>query len=214
MKLPFITIRKITIVIAVLFVLLILLLIINNSSKRNRKGKVNDVVIHVSDTDQEEKPRRSGYKESPIDLLNKEILNENPDLQKLEEEIKNSKIEQYSLSKQLTAYKDRFDRLYNSTQNIAKEIIDSSAQKSMKVHIQLQIDNYTKKINELDYLIKSLEKKSNLLNDKHVELKIELILKKIETLHQNELPDKKKYVDQLINQEKLISRTINMFPKK
>jgi predicted RNase H-like nuclease (RuvC/YqgF family) len=214
MKIPFITIRKITIVIAVLFVLLILLLIINNSTKRHRKGKENDVVIHVSETNQEEKPRRSGYIESPIDLLNKEILNENPNLQKLEEEIKNSKIEQYSLSKQLTDYKDRFDRLYNSTQNIANEIIDSSAQKSMKVHIQLQIDKYTKKINELDYLIKSLEKKSNLLNDKHVELKIELILEKIETIHQNELPGKKEYVDLFINQEKLINRTINMFPKK
>ena len=214
MKLPFITIRKITIVIAVLFVLLILLLIINNSSKRTRKGKVNDVVIHVSDTDQEEKPRRSGYIESPIDILNKEILNDNPDIQKLEEEIKNSKVEYYSLSKQLTDYKDRFDRLYNSTQNIAEEIIDSTVQNSMKVHIQLQEDKYLNKINELDYLIKSLEKKSNLLNDKHVELKIELILKKIETLHQNELPEKKKYVDQLINQEKLINQTINMFPKK
>ena len=214
MKLPFITIRKITIVIAVLFVLLILLLIINNSSKRNRKGKVNDVVIHVSDTDQEEKPRRSGYIESPIDILNKEILNDNPDIQKLEEEIKNSKVEYYSLSKQLTDYKDRFDRLYNSTQNIAEEIIDSTVQNSMKVHIQLQEDKYLNKINELDYLIKSLEKKSNLLNDKHVELKIELILKKIEMLHQNELPGKKEYVDLLINQEKLISRTINMFPKK
>lgn len=53
-----------------------------------------------------------------------------------------------------------------------------------------------------------------MLNDKHVELKIELILKKIETLRQNELPSKKEYVDQLIIQEKLISRTINMFPKK
>jgi septal ring factor EnvC (AmiA/AmiB activator) len=214
MKLPFITIRKITIVLAVLFVLLILLLIINNSSKRNRKGKVNDVVIHVSDTDQEEKPRRSGYIESPIDILNKEILNDNPDLQKLEEEIKNSKVEYYSLSKQLTDYKDRFDRLYNSTQNIAEEIIDSTVQNSMKVHIQLQEDKYLNKINELDYLIKSLEKKNNLLNDKHVELKIELIIKKIETLYQNELPGKKKYVDLFINQEKLIKQTINMFPKK
>ena len=214
MKIPFITIRKIIIGISVLFLFIILILIINNSTKRHRKGKENDVVIHVSETNQEEKPRRSGYIESPIDLLNKEILNENPNLQKLEEEIKNSKIEQYSLSKQLTDYKDRFDRLYNSTQNIADEIIDSSAQKSMKVHIQLQEDKYLNKINELNYLIKNLEKKSNLLNDKHVELKIELILKKIETLHQNELPGKKEYVDLLINQEKLISRTINMFPKK
>jgi septal ring factor EnvC (AmiA/AmiB activator) len=214
MKIPFITIRKITIVIAVLFVLLILLLIINNSTKRHRKGKENDVVIHVSDTDQEEKPKRSGYIESPIDILNKEILNDNPDLQKLEEEIKNSKIEYYSLSKQLTDYKDRFDRLYNSTQNIAKEIIDSTVQNSMKVHIQLQEDKYLNKINELDYLVKSLEKKNNLLNDKHVELKIELIIKKIETLHQNELPGKKEYVDLFINQEKLIKQTIKMFPKK
>jgi septal ring factor EnvC (AmiA/AmiB activator) len=214
MKIPFISIRKITIVIAVLFVLLILLLIINNSTKRHRKGKENDVVIHVSDTDQEEKPKRSGYIESPIDILNKEILNDNPDLQKLEEEIKNSKIEYYSLSKQLTDYKDRFDRLYNSTQNIAKEIIDSTVQNSMKVHIQLQEDKYLNKINELDYLIKSLEKKNNLLNDKHVELKIELIIKKIETLHQNELPGKKEYVDLFINQEKLIKQTIKMFPKK
>ena len=211
MKLPTLSRKQIIIGIFGFIFLLFILLIVKSS---NGIRKDNDVVIHVSDTDQEEKPRRSNYYESPIDIVNKEILNENPDLQKLEEEIKNSKIEQYSLSKQLTDYKDRFDRLYNSTQNIAKEIIDSSAQKSIKVHIQLQIDKYTKKINELDYLIKSLEKKSNLLNDKHVELKIELILKKIETLHQNELPDKKKYVDQLINQEKLISRTINMFPKK
>jgi septal ring factor EnvC (AmiA/AmiB activator) len=214
MKIPFITIRKITIVIAVLFVLLILLLIINNSSKRNRKGKVNDVVIHVSDTDQEEKPRRSGYIESPIDILNKEILNDNPDLQKLEDDIKKSKTEYYSLSKQLTVYKERFDRLYKSTHNIAEEIIDSTVENRMKVHILLQVDKYTKKITELDYLIKSLEKKNNLLNDKHVELKIELILKKIETLRQNESPGKKEYIDLLINQEKLISRTINMFPKK
>ena len=211
MKLPTLSRKQIIIGIFGFIFLLFILLIVKSS---NGIRKDNDVVIHVSDNDQEEKPRRSNYYESPIDIVNKEILNENPDLQKLEEEIKNSKIEQYSLSKQLTAYKDRFDRLYNSTQNIAKEIIDSSAQKSMKVHIQLQIDNYTKKINELDYLIKSLEKKSNLLNDKHVELKIELILKKIETLHQNELPEKKKYVDQLINQEKLINQTINMFPKK
>lgn len=84
----------------------------------------------------------------------------------------------------------------------------------MKIHIQLQIDKYTKKITELNYLSKCIEKKNNLLNDKHVELKIELILKKIETLRQNELRGKKEYVDLLINQEKLISRIINMFPKK
>jgi hypothetical protein len=214
MKLPILSRRNKFIVIAVLFVLMILILIIDNSSKRNRKGKVNDVVIHVSDSDQEEKPRRSGYVESPIDIVNREILNDNPDLQKLEEEIKNSKVEYYSLSKQLTDYKDRFDRLYNSTQNIAEGITDSIVQNSMKAHIHLQEDKYLNKINELDYLVKSLEKKNNLLNDKHVELKIELIVKKIETLHQNELPGKKEYVDLFINQEKLINRTINLFPKK
>ena len=64
------------------------------------------------------------------------------------------------------------------------------------------------------FLFNHIEKKNNLLRNKHVELKIELILKKIETLHQNELPGKKEYVDLLINQDKLISRTINMFPKK
>ena len=144
MKLPTLSRKQIIIGIFGFIFLLFILLIVKSS---NGIRKDNDVVIHVSDTDQEEKPRRSNYYESPIDIVNKEILNENPDLQKLEEEIKNSKIEQYSLSKQLTAYKDRFDRLYNSTQNIAKEIIDSSAQKSMKVHIQLQIDNYTKKNN-------------------------------------------------------------------
>ena len=155
-----------------------------------------------------------GFTTTLLDILNKEILNDNPDLQKLEEEIKNSKVEYYSLSKQLTDYKDRFDRLYNSTQNIAEEIIDSTVQNSMKVHIQLQEDKYLNKINELDYLVKSLEKKNNLLNDKHVELKIELIIKKIETLYQNELPGKKEYVDLFINQEKLIKQTINIFPKK
>jgi predicted RNase H-like nuclease (RuvC/YqgF family) len=197
MKLPNLSRRQIIIGIFLLFVLIFLILIIDNSS--NRKKKNNDVVIHVSDSEEEEKPRRSNnYESRPIDILNKEILNENPDLQKLEEEIKNSKTEYYSLSKQLTNYKDRIDRLYNSTQNIANEIIDSSVQNNMKLHIQLQIDKYTNKINELDNLIKSLEKKSNLLNDKHVELKIELILNKIEALGQNEF----------------ISRTINMFPKK
>lgn len=194
------------------FVFLLFILLIVKSSNRIRKD--NNVVIHVSDSEEKEKPRRSNYYESPIDILNKEILNENPDLQKLEEEIKNSKIDYYSLSKQLTDYKDRFDRLYNSTQRIADEIIDSTVHNSMKVHIQLQIDKYTRKITELNNLSKSIEKKNNLLNDKHVELKIELILKKIETLRQNELPGKKEYVDLIINQEKLISRTINMFPKK
>jgi predicted RNase H-like nuclease (RuvC/YqgF family) len=213
MKLPSLSRRQKVIGILGLFAFIILILIIDNSSQRNRKVKNNDVVIHVSDSEDEEKPRRSNYNESPIDIINKEIMNENPDLQKLEEEIKNSKLEQYSLSKQLTVYQKRFDRLYKSTQSIANEIIDSTVQNRMREHIQLQIDKYTKKINELDYLIKNLEKKNNLLNDKHVELKIELILKKIETLHQNELPGKKEYVDLLINQEKLISRTINMFPK-
>lgn len=211
MKLPTLSRKQIIIGIFGFIFLLFILLIVKSS---NGIRKDNDVVIHVSDSDVEKRPRRSSDYESPIDIVNREILNENPDLQKLEEEIKNSKIEQYSLSKQLTAYKDRFDRLYNSTQRIAEEIIDSTVQNSMKVHIQLQIDKYKKKINELDYMIKSIEKKNNLLNDKHVELKIELILKKIETLRQNELPGKKEYVDQLINQEKLINRTINMFPKK
>lgn len=211
MKLPTLSRKQIIIGISGFVFLLFILLIVKSS---NRIRKENDVVIHVSDSEEKEKTRRSNYYESPIDILNKEILNENPDLQKLEEEIKNSKIEYYSLSKQLTDYKDRFDRLYNSTKNIAEEIIDTTVQNSMKVHIQLKTDKYSKKITELDYLIKSLEKKSNMLNDKHVELKIELILKKIETLRQNELPGKKEYVDQLIIQEKLISRTINMFPKK
>jgi hypothetical protein len=211
MKLP--TLSRTQIIIGISgFVFLLFILLIIKSSNRIRKD--NDVVIHVSDSEEKEKTRRSNYYESPIDILNKEILNENPDLQKLEEEIKNSKTEYYSLSKQLTDYKDRFDRLYNSTQRIADEIIDSTVQNSMKVHIQLQIDKYTRKITELNNLSKSIEKKNNLLNDKHVELKIELILKKIETLRQNELPGKKEYVDLLINQEKLISRTINMFPKK
>jgi hypothetical protein len=212
MKIPSLSRRQKVIGIFGLFVLIILILIIDNSSNRNRKS--NDVVIHISNSEEEEKPRRSNYKESPIDIINKEIVNENPDLQKLEEEIKNSKLEQYSLSKQLTVYQKRFDRLYKSTQSIANEIIDSTVQNSMKDHIQLQIDKYTKKINELDYLLKNIEKKNYILNDKHVELKIELILEKIETLHQNELPGKKEYVDLLINQEKLISRTVNMFPKK
>lgn len=214
MKIPSPSRRQKVIGIFGLFAFIILILIIDNFSQRNRKVKNNDVVIHVSDSEDEEKPRRSGYIKSPIDIINSEIENDNPNLQKLEEEIKNSKIDYYSLSKQLTDYKDRFDRLYNSTQNIAKEITDSTVEKSMKDKIQLQIDKYTKKINELDYLIKGIEKKNNLLNDKHVELKIELILKKIETLGKKELPGKKEYVDLLINQEKLISRTINMFPKK
>ena len=212
MKLTSLSRRQKVIGIIGLFAFIILILIIDNSSHRNRKD--NDVVIHVSETEEEEKPRRSNYNESPIDIINKEIMNENPDLQKLEEEIKKSKLEQYSLSKQLTVYQKRFDRLYKSTQSIANEIIDSTVQNSTREHIQLQIDKYIKKNNELDHLIKNLEKKNNLLNDKHVELKIELILKKIESLHQNELPGKKEYVDLLINQEKLISRTINMFPKK
>ena len=211
MKLPSLSRKQIIIGISSFVFLLFILLIIKSS---NRIRKDNDVVIHVSDSEEKEKTRRSNYYESPIDILNKEILNENPDIQKLEEEIKNSKTEYYSLSKQLTDYKDRFDRLYNSTQRIADEIIDSTVHNSMKVHIQLQIDKYTRKITELNNLSKSIEKKNNLLNDKHVELKIELILKKIETLRQNELPGKKEYVDLIINQEKLISRTINMFPKK
>ena len=212
MKFPSLSRRQKVIGIFGLFAFILLILIIDNSSNRNRKD--NDVVINVSNSEEEEKPRRSNYKESPIDIINKEIVNENPDLQKLEDEIKNSKLEQYSLSKQLTVYQKRFDRLYKSTQSIANEIIDSTVQNRMREHIQLQIEKYTKKINELDYLYKNIEKKNNLLNDKHVELKIELILKKIETLHQNELPGKKEYVNLLINQEKLISRTVNMFPKK
>jgi hypothetical protein len=211
MKLPTLSRKQLIIGISGIVFLLFILLIVK-SSNGNRKD--NDVVIHVSDSEEKERPRRSNYYESPIDIVNKEILNENPDLQKLEEEIKNSKIEQYSLLKQLTVYKERIDRLYNSTQNIAKEIIDSTVQNSMKAHIQLQEDKYLNKINELDYLIKSLEKKNNLLNDKHIELKIELILKKIGTLGKKELPGKKEYVDLLINQEKLVNRTINMFPKK
>jgi hypothetical protein len=212
MKIPSLSRRQKVIGIFGLFAFIILILVIDNSSNRNRKN--NDVVIHVSNSEEEEKPRRSKNYESPIDIVNKEIVNENPNLQKLEDDIKKSKTEYYSLSKQLTVYKERFDRLYKSTHNIAEEIIDSTVENRMKVHILLQVDKYTKKITELDYLIKSLEKKNNLLNDKHVELKIELILKKIETLRQNESPGKKEYIDLLINQEKLISRTINMFPKK
>jgi hypothetical protein len=212
MKIPSLSRRQKVIGVFGLIVLIILILIIDNSNNRYKKN--DDVVIHVSDNEEKEKHRRSNNYESPIDIVNKEIVNENPDLQKLEEEIRNSKIEYYSLSKQLTNYKDRFDRLYKSTQNIAGEIIDSTVENSMKVHILLQVDKYIKKITELEYLIKSIEKKNNLLNDKHVELKIELILKKIETLRQNELPGKKEYVDLLVNQEKLISRTVNMFPKK
>ena len=162
MKTPSLSRRQKFIGIFGLFAFIILILIIDNSINRNNNN--NDAVIHVSDSEEEERPRRSKNYESPIDIVNKEIVNENPDLQKLEEEIKNSKIEQYSLSKQLTVYQKRFDRLYKSTQSIANEIIDSTVQNSMKVHIQLQIDKYTKKITELDYLIKSIEKKNNLLN--------------------------------------------------
>ena len=41
------------------------------------------------------------------------------------------------------------------------------------------------------FLFNHIEKKNNLLRNKHVELKIELILNKIEGLQKNELPLKK-----------------------
>lgn len=148
-----------------------------------------------------------------IDELYQELVDKNPALKKLEDDIETFRSNPYELNQKFQQFDDKSKKYYSSVNNKAATISDGLLRNKISALITSSNKKYSEKTSELNSLLNQISKNDATLNDHHTILKIVLTLPLIETYQDENKPDKKEYKNLIKQQEYLIIRADSLTPK-
>jgi len=156
------------------------------------------------------------YSRSGSDLteeLYQELVDKTPALKKLEDELDAFSRKPNELDEKYNKFDNKSSSYYLSANNKASAITDSLLRKKMVTLIAGSQNLYSKKTAEHNSLLKQISQNGATLNDHHSVLKIVLTLPIIEKFQNDNLPDKKEFIDLIKRQQELIEQIISLTPK-
>lgn len=145
--------------------------------------------------------------------LYQELVDKNPALKKLEDDLESLRTKPSELNQQFQKYDSKSTTYYNDAKYETAAIKDSLLKHRMMELISSSNKKYSNKTAELNSLLEQISKKGTSLNDFHAVLKIVLSLQVIEKYQDDAKPDKKEFKDLIKQQENLILQTEGQTPK-
>lgn len=124
-----------------------------------------------------------------VDDLYIGLLDKNPALKKLEEEMVNMKAKATQVTKNFYNFDNKSKAYYNEADYQAASMKDSLLQKKLLAAIDSSKNQYAAKSAELRSIVSQIADNSTQLNDRHSALKILLTLPVIENFQTQQLPN-------------------------
>jgi len=136
-----------------------------------------------------------------------ELVENSPELTKLEDDIENTRTKKKEVSDIFHIYNNKTDGYYYSSANHANSITDSLLKKRILALISTSKENYSRKTAEITSLLEKISKNESTLADNHLALKIVLTLPIIEKFQNDNHPNKNEFQELITEQERLIKNT-------
>lgn len=177
----------------------------NNSDKPETPKALQDDNLEIK-----------SYSRSWSDLteeLYQELVDKTPALKKLEDDIAAFNKKPNELAEKFNTFDGKSNNYYLSANTKASTITDSLLKNKMLLLITNSQNQYLSKTAEHNSLLTLVSQKSTNLNDQHSVLKIILTLPIIEKFQNDDIPDKKEFLDLLKKQQELIDQTVSLIPK-
>lgn len=124
-----------------------------------------------------------------VESLYSQLIEENPELEKMETSINNLAKSQDDSSASFDNYDAKNKSYFQAANNHVEKIRDSVLREKMKVMIASSFVKYNKSVMPHNQLLKYIEEKKIVLNDLHTILKITRTLPLMEKYQANNLPD-------------------------
>ena len=186
------------------------------SCESKRTDNTNTAAQETPKALQENKIEFSNYSRSaPDDLLEElyqELVDQSPELKKLEDELEAIAPTSSSLKNKFNGYESKSDNYYVAAKSKASVIADTLLKKKITALIENSNNKFPGKTAEFRSMLKSIAENDITLQDQHSVLKIVLTLPLIENFQNNNQPDKKDFKDLIRQQERIIIQMDSLTP--
>jgi hypothetical protein len=191
----------------VLYALLLVIFFMPScKNERRNNNSENNTPVALSN----EKEKSFVYKRGPGDLIESlysELVEQTPDLKKLENQINLLSASKNDSTEQFSNFDSKNEQYYESADRHLSSIKDSILKHAIKTQIENSTLAYTKKIDHHSNLMGTLEKRELTLNDLHIILKLNRTLPLIEEYQNKNLPGTASLEGIIKNYEKTIKQT-------
>lgn len=198
--------------------LLAIALILSSISCRNNQIKEEQTQIaETPEPLQEKKLDFESYGRKSTDLVDElysDLIENSPELLKLENDLENIDSKPATLKHQLSAFDNKSERYYHSAEYKLSQISDSLLRLRIQSIIVKSKNKYEGNMNEINDLVNSIDKQSTSIYDHHLILKVLLTLPIIEKYQNDNFPSTKEYKELILEQSKLIERISKLSPLK
>lgn len=155
----------------------------------------------------------SSYRsDNAVDDLYIGLLDKNPALKKLEDELVSMKTKTNLVTKNFYNYDNKSKAYYNEVDYQAASMKDSLLQKKLLAAIDSSKNQYTSKTTELRFIVNQIAENSTQLNDRHAALKILLTLPIIENFQTQQLPNNNGMNELILIQKNLLVQVDSLTP--
>jgi hypothetical protein len=157
------------------------------------------------------------YGKRSEDLVEKiylELLNKDPEFQKLDADIRESKKHQTELENHFSEFDGKSSNYYSSASGKANAIKNALLKERMEKLISGSRSNYTAGVTELSGIIGRTQKNNITIDDYYTALKISVTLPFIEKFQTKNIPSQKDFQQLIENQKQLIGREDSLMNKK
>lgn len=196
----------------------ILVLAISMAISSCGEKKQHTTISETQDTPealQDHKMDLKSYSRSSGDLtqeLYAELVEQDPSLKQLEEDLDAYRSRPGELTKLFENYDGKSLNYYTSANRTADMISDSVLKQKMTVLITQSNERYLKKTNNINELLKQLSVNNTSLNDHHTALKIALTISVIEKYQSDNTINENQFKGLIKEQEKLLKQTDKLIP--
>ncbi len=185
------------------------------SCENRQKENKTEIKAETPKALQEDKLEIKSYSRSGdmIEELYQELVDKNPELKKLEEDIEAIRLKPNEPIEKFNAYDAKSNSYYSSANYKATAMSDSVLKNKIIAFISKSENNYKEKTTEINSLLKEVSENGSAINNHHTVLKIVLTLPLIEQYQKDNLPGTKEFKNIIKEQDKLIIKTDSLTPK-
>lgn len=162
--------------------------------------------------DNDERIKSYSQSDEPYEQLYLELVKINPELEKLENDIKDYNNLPDQVTSSFDTYKNKSNRYYQSARYKAASISDSTLRIRITNLLEKSASRFSASSDELNSLLKQIKENDHRIHDKHSVLKMVLSLSMIEKYQADNKPDMKPFTDLIKSQKALAQQVDSLTP--
>ena len=185
------------------------------SCSEKEHSNVVPVTDETPEALQDSKINLKSYSRSSADIIQAlytELVEQNPSLKQLEEDLTTYSSKPNDLKELFGNYNEKSLSYYASAHRTADMISDSTLKKRMAELISQSNERYLKKLSSTNELLKQLSENTLSLNDHYAALKIAVTMPVIEKYQSDKALTQKPFKDLIKEQEKLLKQADKLNP--